>query len=525
MRNPLGRTPLVRRPLGRSLATRSAALALFSSTAMLLTTGLAAAQSVDEAGAGALEASLDTILEQLVQNAPQLTYSFDGDIEATPSGSFYQVVTPQLTIQIEDVAIELPANESMVTPLANGWQRTQWDYPPTMRLYNPRGDERIDITFSSTDNELTYAPEYEVIMGADVSFETINAVIDDGRGDGGTVSADSLALFVETSEEDGAADTYRAVSTLNLTSFAAVVPDENVTVSIGALELSGETESQRLDLFKILQETVAGLDSESDAFVAAYLGVLRDHRTEKWLGTSSVSFDLSDLTFSSDEASGRVGQIVVSAHGEGLDQPTADLSFALEVSDMASPQLPPPFAPIIPTLAELDIQASNAPLEVVMNTLYDTMGEPGEPEIGAKGLRMGTGNSGLEGLADLDPMMVLGLLLNSDALLEINNLLIEAPIGYIAVEGTVDPEPGAAFQAVANITLDIAGLPEMISFAQGMGGEAAQAAGLASVITAMGRDGTDEEGTAIKEFDFQLTAGGQMLLNGNDMSAMMGIFQ
>jgi hypothetical protein len=50
-------------------------------------------------------------------------------------------------------------------------------------------------------------------------------------------------------------------------------------------------------------------------------------------------------------------------------------------------------------------------------------------------------------------------------------------------------------------------------------------AGLASAIAAMGRDGTDDEGTAIKEFDFQLTADGQMLLNGNDLSAMLGMFQ
>lgn len=504
---------------------RSLTLALLSTTALLATASVAAAQTVDEAGAREIEASVTAIMDQALQNAPDATYRFDGEVVAVPSGDSYRLTIPQMTVQIDDVAVEVPAMDNVVTPLANGWQRWQGDFPSTMRVYNPRGDENVDITLSSTNNDMIYAPDYGVSMDGDVSFEDVTAVLREGDSTEGTITVASLEMSVETEEVAGVADTYDAVSAFNLSSLSVDVPGEDVSFAMGSLEITGATERQRLDLFAILQEALRGLDAESEAFAGAYLDVLRAHSDEKWLGAGTLGFALNDLSFASEEASGSIATITFEAEAEGLDQSSADFGVLLEASDMASPQLPAAFAPIVPTTARLDVEANDAPLEALMAEVYSTLESAGEPELGPKGVRMGTGGGNVQALASMDPMAVLGLLLQSDALLEINALFVEAPIGYVAAEGTIDPDPSAAFSAVADISLHIAGLPDMISFAQQMGGDAAQAAGLASAIAAMGRDGTDEDGTAIKEFDFQLTASGEMLLNGNDLSAMMGMFQ
>lgn len=509
----------------RSLPRRSLATALLSTTAILMTTGLASAQNVDEAGAREIEATVTTIMDQALQNAPDATYRFDGDVVAVPSGDSYRLTIPQMTVQIDDVAIEVPAMDNVVTPLANGWQRWQGDFPSTMRVYNPRGDENVDITLTSTNNDMIYAPEYAVSMDGSVSFEDVTALLREGDSTEGTITADALDLNIETSEVAGVADTYDALSSFNLSSLSVDVPGEDVSFSIGSMDISGAAERQRLDLFAILQEALRGLDTESEAFASTYLNVLRDHGDEKWLGTTNFDFALGDLSFASEDASGSIGAISFAARADGLDQPAADFAMLLEASDIASPQLPAAFAPIVPTTAELDLEASDTPVEALMAEVYTALESAGEPEMGPKGVRMGTGGGSVSALANMDPMTVLGLLLNSDAMLEINTLFVEAPIGYVAAEGTIDPDSSAAFSAVADISLTIAGLPDMINFAQQMGGDAAQASGVVSVIAAMGRDGTDDDGTAIKEFDFQLTASGEMLLNGNDLSAMMGMFQ
>jgi hypothetical protein len=128
-------------------------------------------------------------------------------------------------------------------------------------------------------------------------------------------------------------------------------------------------------------------------------------------------------------------------------------------------------------------------------------------------------------MSDLDPMAFLGIMMQSEVEVLLNDFLVEAPIGYVAAQGVIQPDPQAALQATADFNLQIAGLPDMIAFAQSMGGDSAQAAGFASLLAAMGRDATDAEGVAIKEFDLDLTPEGQVLLNGNDLSAMLGMFQ
>lgn len=507
----------------RSLPLRNTALALLSTTAIIMTTGLASAQSVDEAGARALEAQVPAVLDYLFSSNPDIQYSFNGEVAATPDGDSYSVAIPGVTVNVGgDADAEFPAFIADVTPQENGWQRTEWDFPGSITVTNPRSSsDRADITFTSDDNMMTFAPEYGMALISDVNISDVSVAV---QGQEGTVTIDSMAMTVDTEPSGAGPHSFDSQTNLDANAFLIDIPQEEVFVEIGGIEVQGSSTRQRLDLFAILQERVQGVDPDTPAFAEAFLDTLREHGSEKWLGDAQYSMAMNDLAFTIEDVSGTLGSADMTMTAEGLDQPNAQLGLRFSMEDASSSDLPAQFAQIIPTISELDITAVDAPLEPILNEVYAALGQASAPEVGLKGNRAGTG-SVAGGLENLDPFALLGLLLESDALLEINSLFVEAPIGYIAANGTVDPDPRATFQAVADVSFHVAGLPEMISFAQRMGGEAAQAAGLASAIAAMGRDSTDSDGTAIKEFDVELTASGQVLLNGDDLSAMMGMFQ
>ncbi|GAB5509235.1 MAG: hypothetical protein Rhims3KO_06360 [Hyphomicrobiales bacterium] len=135
----------------RSLPFRSSALTLLSTTAMMLTTGLAAAQNVDEAGARELETQVPTVLDYMFSSNPDIRYSFDGEVVAEPDGDSYSVAIPGLTLNVSnDANAEFPAFTADVTPQENGWQRAEWDFPGSITVTNPRNSrDRADISFTS----------------------------------------------------------------------------------------------------------------------------------------------------------------------------------------------------------------------------------------------------------------------------------------------------------------------------------------------------------------------------------------
>lgn len=505
----------------RSLPFRSSALTLLSTTAMMLTTGFAAAQNVDDAGARELETQVPAVLDYMFSSNPDIRYSFDGEVVAEPDGDSYSVAIPGLTLNLNnDANAQFPAFTADVTPQENGWQRAEWDFPGSITVTNPRNSrDRADISFTSEGNMMTFAPEYGMALLSDVNVDDLAVRI---QGQEGVITLDSLVMNVHSENSGGGPDSYNSSTLVEADRFLIDIPQEEVLVEIRGMAMQGNSMDQRLDLFAILQDRLQGVDPDSPAFGEAFLEIFREHGEEDWMAAADYTVEIDDLAFTIEDVSGTLGSASVNVSGEDLDQPQAQFGVLIDVEDTSSSDLPDQFSQIIPSSMNLDIAAVDAPMDAILNEVRAAIGDAREPEFGLKGRRASSAPGGLE---NLDPFALLGLLLESDALLEINALFVEAPIGYLAAEGTVDPDPSAAFQAVADITLDIAGLPEMISFAQSMGGDAAQAAGLASAIAAMGRDGTDDDGTAIKEFDFQLTAGGQMLLNGNDLSAMMGMFQ
>jgi hypothetical protein len=503
---------------------RTLCLTLLSSTSLLLTSG-ALAQSVDQAGADALEAQVPAVLDFLFQSAPDVSFAFDGEVEAVPDGDKYDVSIPAITIDTNgDADIAIPPFAVEVTPQDNGWQRAQWDFPGSIVITNPRdSSDRADIAFSSDDNDMTFAPEYGMALQADVGLSDMSITVQNREG---SITVGSVDMTVDTEPSGAGEHSYNSETAATLENLRINIPTEEVLLQVEAVELTGTSARQQLDLFASLQQRVQGLDPESEEFLTGFVEVLRDNAGEKWIGDASYSMALDGLSFTIEDVSGSLGAFGLSMTATDLDEPAAQLGIVVGLEEITTTDVPPQFAQLIPTRADFDLLAVDAPIEAISDQLYGYLGEaPSDEELfGPKGRRAGVGNP-VANLQNIDPMEFLGILMGSEVEVLLQDFFVEADIGYVAAEGTIQPDAQAALQATADLDLQIAGLPEMIAFAQQMGGEAADGAAFVSVLAAMGRDATDDDGRDIKEFDLELTQAGQVLLNGNDMSAMVGIFQ
>ncbi|MEM1286458.1 MAG: hypothetical protein AAGH43_13820 [Pseudomonadota bacterium] len=500
---------------------RRSTLCLLASTGLALFAGVPAvhAQSVDAAGATDVEERLDAMLTFMTENIVGLSYRFAAAPRATPNGDSYTLTLPGLSLEQRDLLIELPNFEAEITPVGDGWYRADWDFPTSISMRNPRGNERIDGSFSSDDNTLTFAPEYGVALQGNVSFEEMAFTVSEENV---TALIDGMQMVIDTDEED-APHTFSTESEMSLSGLIIDVPGEG-SVQLDEALFEGASESQRLDLFALFNAAVRGLEPESEEYLNAMLNVVSEHRDETWAAGLRFSSALEGLRVDVDGVDVSMERLATIVGAGDLDQASADLEIAFDMAGLETNQVPPAFAEVAPNDITIDVTAEDLPIQQIMNVVYDALGPLGEEAVGPKGRRAGAGPT-VEQLQSIDPMVMLGLLLGSEAKLAINELLVEAPIGYLDASGVIEPDPNAAFQAVGSLDISIAGLADIIAFTQQMGGDAAQFAALASAIAAMGEDSTDGDGVAVKEFALEVTAAGQVLLNGNDMSAMMGMFQ
>ena len=494
-----------------------------ASLATLVGVCAAQAQTINAEGATDIENRLNAMLDYVLQNVPDLAFTFSAAPRATPDGASYNLSLPGLTLEHPDVIIELPDFSAEVTPQDNGWFRADWAFPTSLTMRNPRGSEQIDGTFSSDDNTITIAPVYGAALEGDIAFEEMAFT---AAGEDATLLIDRLQLDIATDEED-APHTFSNWSQLDLSGLVLDVPGEAL-VRLERAAFEGQSDRQRLDLYALMNDRVVGLDPESPGYVNALLDVVSAHRDAKWIAGLQMASSVEALQVEADDVRVEMGRLTAEVDARDLDQPDADLEIALRLDELQTNQTPAELVDVMPTRTVLDLTAENLPIEQMMNVVYDALGPHLDPDsedaFGPKGRRAGAGPT-VERLAAIDPMVLLGILLGSDAELAIDQFHIDAPIGYLDASGTIDPDPDAAFQAVGSMDITIAGLGDIIAFAQQVGGEAAQFAGFASAVAAMGRDGTDADGVAVKTFDLELTPAGQVLLNGNDMSALVGMFR
>jgi hypothetical protein len=121
-------------------------------------------------------------------------------------------------------------------------------------------------------------------------------------------------------------------------------------------------------------------------------------------------------------------------------------------------------------------------------------------------------------------MTLLQAMQQAETTLHIQPIDLDAPAVGATLNGTVTADANSPFQAHANGELVVRGLEALQRElgAQGGRGGPDSPAGVVGILAALGQQGTGPNGQPVRTYRIELLPTGQLMLNGADMSALLG---
>jgi hypothetical protein len=126
--------------------------------------------------------------------------------------------------------------------------------------------------------------------------------------------------------------------------------------------------------------------------------------------------------------------------------------------------------------------------------------------------------------APMVPLMaLLQAMEQAETTLHIAPLVLEAQAVGGTLNGSITPDARSPLQARASGELVVRGLEAVQRELAGQGGQGASSpAGVVAMLTALGQQGTGSDGQPVRTYRIELTSAGQLMLNGTDMTALLG---
>lgn len=108
--------------------------------------------------------------------------------------------------------------------------------------------------------------------------------------------------------------------------------------------------------------------------------------------------------------------------------------------------------------------------------------------------------------------------------IRISKAEISTPDFGLTVEGEADLNPASALRATGKLNVTFRGVEKLNRLAESTVGSADDMKATIALLTAIGKEDTDQEGRSVRRYELSLTAGGRVLLNGADMQSLIRLF-
>ncbi len=188
----------------------------------------------------------------------------------------------------------------------------------------------------------------------------------------------------------------------------------------------------------------------------------------------------------------------------GLGEDTSNwiLSFYLQGLDIPQGDVPENF---VPTIVDVEITANDVPTGLGWGALEDTVGGSEIQDMDAVGPMLG--------------QQFVQLMLQSGTSMDIVGD-IGWETGLIQFEGGIAADASSPFMTSGGLTIVVNEMAAMIDeVGRTVGNE--QAAAM-TMIQAMGQADEDANGTPLTIYDFEITSGGEVRMNGQDLDPLLG---
>lgn len=462
-----------------------------------------AAVPVDEAGAKALAAGMEAGLKRLLPHTtegegPRWT----GVVAATPDGDAYKVTWPALSFVSDDGGrMDVGVITLRVRPRADGTQSFTAELPASIPLFDGTNAANGTITVGSQSTTGVWSPAYETLTGLDMALGTVAGV--DGKGRTVlTIGGINGRLDLRP---DGGGALYSGPGTFTLTNL--VVQDET-GAQLATIGTAGtDFTYTRVDLEKTRKVTQAAQANATGADptpvpAADFRGLFGGLDFTMTLGDSAFFNPEEDFRFSFKNVSMSMGV-------NGLDTSSTAVRFAYGHDGLAMTPPPGP-ADFMPGSAGLSIAALKLPTDAFSQALNIASGKTDDTTAALVG------------------GLLLGALGQAGSEIRLEKLAVVTPATSGHAAGSATFNAGAAFGADGAFTVTLTGLDNAIKALQPAAGRKAAKedqetlAGL-TMIQALGQPGKDAQGKDARLYKIDITPDGQLLLNGTDLSALMGL--
>lgn len=504
---------------------RSATLA--AAVALALTgpfTGPARAQpapAVSADGAAAIRAALAKGLKQTFPESEDegVEIHFDGDPTVTPAGDRYEVALPKLSISGEDSSLEVGVIRLTLVPKADATYAVEVIVPSRMELTDEE-DAPTLLTIGRQRFTGVWNTAVENFIAADIAYNDIALVPPKNQG---ALRIGSLTA-TQDMRQDGpntwSGPVAGAISDLTLTDKGATL------VKIGAMTM--EANYGRMNLDKVTQlktlaarHATAGTEPPAAQFLPLLGGMIGDATMR--LRVSNVAAGDSDGRVAFDLATLQFGIT-------DMDRATSTISFGMQSEGMKVHPMPGP-REFLPQRFEFQFSLAKLPNAAIgqaalaMAALEEQQRtKPASKKKGADDSR----NQARDALMAMTGTMLAEAATNAGTELRLDKLTLDTPTTSGSVTGALRMLSKAAMGAVGGAEVVLRGLDAAAEAMKPKPGaqpnpEAQEALGMIAMLQAMGQQGKDEAGKDVRSYAFELTEDGRVLLNGADMSAMMGL--
>ncbi|MBP2311442.1 hypothetical protein [Azospirillum soli] len=496
----------------------------------------AQAPTVDANGAKALASVLKDGLARWFpapaedSEAPLVTW--EGEPVVTPTGAHYTVALPKLSVEdAEGTVIEVGTVLMTVAPQEGGTFAVTATLPERMKILNAdeEGEDYVEAATLAIGRQHfkgVWSSAFETLLTVDAAYGDLALTATDGQG---AISVGSVTLMQEM-KPDGAT-TWSGPGALAISNLS--MKDETKRDIFTLAGLAVENTVSRADLTRITElqklsqrHTAAGTTPTVAELLPALRGIV---------GGGSFRVRLSGLTGQNPEDGTKValGQLAIRGGMEDLDQAQSTASLAVEAREFGITPNPAPSA-FMPQ--RLDVQLSLAKLpnaalwqgfaDLAAITEAEQKAKEAAPvkkaKAGDKKALEAAGNP-----SDAVFQRISAALTEAGSELRLDKLDIDTPVATGSATGSARYVPNAAFGAVGGATILLRGLDAAAKALQPKAGQKADketqdALGMLAMLQAMGQVSQDEAGADVRTYKIDVNETGQMLLNGADMSAMMG---
>ncbi|AWU94588.1 hypothetical protein [Azospirillum ramasamyi] len=488
-----------------------------------------AAPAVDEAGAKALAASLKKDLPRWFpppsEDGEGIGFEWQGDPTVRPAGDHYDVALPRLSAEdAEGTLFDIGTVLLSVTPKDDGQYGVSITLPSAIKVQNlDENDEYVDaatISIGKQSFTSTWSGTLETLLAVDGAFNDIAVNAADGKG---KISIASMTMVQDLKPEAGAggATLWSGPAAFAFGGLSVLDEKNKELVKIGGV--TAEATYSRVDLTKVsaLQKLSEQAAAQGVSPTAAELLP----KMQGMFGGITGAMRLSNLSLVNPEDGAKIslGQLTFRSGLTDLDQALSTVSMGIEARDFAMTPSPAPAA-FTPRTFEMKLSVAKLPNSALWKAFTELAkaAEAEEAPPPKKGAKPANAPPSSEVVMQ-QAMTAMG---EAGTELRIEALNLDTPATAGTATGAFKVATQAALGVTGGATVLLRGIDAAVKAMQPAPGAKPDQetqellAGLA-MVQALGQAGKDDSGAEIRTYKIDVTEGGQLLLNGADMTPLL----